>query len=44
MLMNSRDRATGSYEHGDSEDHTEVWTNEEAGMGVRIEWMKIEKM
>ena len=32
------------YEYGDGEDHTEVWTNEEAGMGVKIEWMKVENM
>ena len=31
------------YEHGDSEDRTEVWVNEKAGMAVRIEWMKIER-
>ena len=30
------------YEHGNSEDRTEVWVNEEAGMAVRIEWMKVE--
>ena len=27
------------YEHGDSEDRTEVWINDEAGMAVRIEWL-----
>ena len=32
------------YEHGDGEDHTEVWINDEAGMAVKIEWMKIERM
>ena len=30
------------YEHGDSEDRTEVWVNEPAQMAVRIEWMRIE--
>ena len=32
------------YESGDSEDRTEVWTNKEAGMAVRIEWMKLEEV
>ena len=32
------------YEHGDGKDHTEVWINDEAGMAVKIEWMKVEKM
>ena len=32
------------YEYGDGEDHTEIWINDEAGMAVRIEWMKIERM
>jgi len=32
------------YDYGDSEDRTEVWTNREAGMAVRIEWMKIEEV
>ena len=32
------------YEYGDGEDHTEVWINDEAGMAVKIEWMKIEAM
>ena len=31
------------YEHGDSEDRTEVWINDEAGMAVRIEWFRMEK-
>jgi hypothetical protein len=30
------------YEHGDSEDRTEVWVNEPAEMAIRIEWMKVE--
>ena len=30
------------YEHGDSEERTEVWVNEKAGMAVRIEWIRIE--
>ena len=30
------------YEHGDSEERTEVWVNEKAGMAVRIEWMRVE--
>ena len=34
---------TFEYDYGDSEDRTEVWTNKEAGMAVRIEWMKIEE-
>ncbi len=28
------------YEYGNSEDRTEVWINEQAGMAVRIEWMR----
>lgn len=31
------------YEHDEGGDHIEVWTNEKAGMAVRIEWMKVEK-
>ena len=27
------------YEYGPDEDRIEVWSNEEAGMAVRIEWM-----
>ena len=30
------------YDYGDSEDRTEVWINDKAGMAVRIEWMRIE--
>ncbi len=30
------------YEHGDSEERTEVWVNKKAGMAVRIEWMRVE--
>ncbi len=29
------------YECGHSEDRTEVWINEKAGMAVRIEWMRV---
>jgi len=29
------------YEYGNSEDKTEVWINETAGMAVRIEWMRV---
>ncbi len=29
------------YEYGNSEDRTEVWINETAGMAVRIEWMRV---
>jgi len=29
------------YEYGNSEDRTEVWINEKAGMAVRIEWMRV---
>ena len=29
------------YEYGHSEDRTEVWINEKAGMAVRIEWMRV---
>ncbi len=32
------------YEYGDGGDHTEVWINDEAGMAVKIERMKVEKM
>ena len=35
---------TFEYDYGDSEDRTEVWTNQEAGMAVRIEWMRIEEV
>ena len=35
---------TFEYDYGDSEDRTEVWTNKEASMAVRIEWMKIEEV
>jgi len=31
------------YEYGHSEDRTEVWTNEKAGMAVRIEWMRVDR-
>jgi len=31
------------YEYGPNEDRTEVWINEEAGMAVRIEWMRVSK-
>ena len=31
------------YDHGDGEDRTEVWINEEGKMAVRIEWMKIDE-
>ena len=30
------------YESGDSEDRTEVWTNEAVGMAVRIEWFRLD--
>jgi hypothetical protein len=30
------------YEYGHSEDRTEVWINEKAGMAVRIEWMRVD--
>jgi len=29
------------YERTGDGERTEVWTNEEAGMAVRIEWMKV---
>lgn len=32
------------YDHGDSEERTEVWVNEKAGMAVRIEWMKMDEV
>ncbi len=28
------------YEHGDGEDHTEVWINDDSGMAVKIERMQ----
>jgi len=30
------------YEYDEGEDHTEVWTNEQAGKAVRIQWMKLD--
>lgn len=30
------------YEYDEGEDHTEVWTNEQAGKAVRIQWMKVD--
>lgn len=32
------------YEHGDSEDRTQVWINKKAGMAVRIEWFRMDKV
>lgn len=32
------------YQHRRGKDRIEVWTNEEAEMAVRIEWMKIEEV
>ena len=29
------------YEYGRNEDRTEVWINEQGGMAVRIEWMRV---
>ncbi len=29
------------YEYGNTEDRTEVWINEKAGMAARIEWMRV---
>ena len=31
------------YERGDSEERTEVWGNEAAGMAVRIEWFRLDE-
>ena len=31
------------YEYDEGEDHTEVWTNEEAGKAVRVQWMAIDR-
>ena len=31
------------YDHGDSEDRTEVWINKKAGMAVRIEWFRLDE-
>ena len=31
------------YDHGDSEERTEVWINDAARMAVRIEWMRIDE-
>jgi len=31
------------YAQGEEGDRTEVWLNEEAGMAVRIEWMKVDE-
>ena len=33
---------TFQYDHGDSEERTEVWVNKKAGMAVRIEWMRVD--
>ena len=30
------------YEYDEGEDHTEVWTNQEAGKAVRVHWMAID--
>jgi len=30
------------YDHGDAEERTEVWVNDELRMAVRIEWMRID--
>ena len=32
------------YEHHDGEDKKQVWMNDKAGMALRIEWVKIEKV
>ena len=32
------------YQYDEGEDHIEVWTNEQAGKAVRIEWMKTAKL
>ena len=32
------------YERYNGEDRTEVWTNEKAGMAVRIEWLKVNEV
>ena len=32
------------YEHGDSEERTEVWINRKAGMAVRIEWFRLDEV
>ncbi len=32
------------YEYGDSEDHTEVWTNKKKGMAVKGDWIKVEEV
>jgi hypothetical protein len=29
------------YEYGSTEDKTEVWVNDKAGMAVRVEWMRV---
>jgi len=35
-------KATGlECKYGNSEDRTEVWNNETAGMAVRIEWIRV---
>ena len=31
------------YEYDRDGDHIEVWTSARAGMGVRIQWMRMEK-
>ena len=46
MSMSEELRKQGyklEYEYGNSEDRTEVWINEAAGMAVRIEWMRVDK-
>lgn len=30
------------YEYDEGGDHTEVWTSQEAGKAVRIQWMSID--
>ena len=44
IIFDKRQGYRLEYEHGDGEDHREVWINDDAGMAVKIEWMKVEKM
>jgi hypothetical protein len=32
------------YEHGDSEEKTEVWINRSARLAIRIEWFRIDEV
>ena len=32
------------YEQNEGEDKKQVWMNDKAGMALRIEWIKIEKV